>query len=212
MSRIRPILAILAVLSLTWTATASTAQQVNALGQPIPQAAPQTAPGLAPVSPSAVAAVQNNPNYRLGPGDKLHITTYGEPTLSGDFFVGGAGTVSFPLIGDVAAQSMTVADFRSKVETGLRDGYIKDPRVTVEVMTYRPYYVLGEVGRPGEYPYINELTVMNAVATASGFSYRANKKKVFIRHAGETAEREYPLTSTTVVAPGDTIRITERYF
>jgi polysaccharide export outer membrane protein len=105
-----------------------------------------------------------------------------------------------------------VLEFQQAVQTSLKDGYIQDPHVSVEVLTYRPYYILGEVQKPGEYPYSNGLSVMNAVATANGFTYRANTKKVFIKRADSSAEEEYPLTSMTPVAPGDTIRVTERYF
>jgi polysaccharide export outer membrane protein len=132
--------------------------------------------------------------------------------LTGEFFVGGSGKVSLPLIGDVQATGLTVPQFQTAVEEALKQGYLKEPRVSVEVLTYRPFYILGEVTKPGEYPYTNGLTVQNAVATANGFTYRANTKKVFVRHAGSTKEDEVPLTSTTQVAPGDTIRIAERFF
>ncbi len=82
----------------------------------------------------------------------------------------------------------------------------------MEVLNYRPFYILGEVNKPGEYPYTNGLTVMNAVATAEGFTYRANTKRVFIKRADTSEEQEYPLNSTTPVAPGDTIRVAERFF
>lgn len=107
---------------------------------------------------------------------------------------------------------MTVRDFQTKVTTALADGYIRDPRVSAEVLNYRPFYILGEVNKPGEYPYTNGLTVLNAVATAGGFTYRANTKSVFIRRANEASEKAYPLSSVPAVAPGDTIRVAERFF
>jgi polysaccharide export outer membrane protein len=152
------------------------------------------------------------PDYRLGPGDKLRVITFGEESLTGEFFVGGTGHVSLPLIGEVDAAGKTIRQFQTAVETALKDGYIKEPRVSVEVLNYRPFYILGEVMKPGEYPYTNNLTVLNAVATASGFTYRADTKKVYIKRASEPQERQYPLTTTTPVAPGDTIRIGERFF
>lgn len=152
------------------------------------------------------------PAYKLGSGDKLRVITFGEEDLTGEFFVDGSGKASLPLIGQVQAAGLTIGQFQKEVETALANGYLKDPRVSVEVLTYRPYYILGEVNKPGEYPYSNGLTVMNAVATANGFTYRANDKKVFIKRADANAEKEYPLTSTLLVAPGDTIRIAERYF
>jgi polysaccharide export outer membrane protein len=150
--------------------------------------------------------------YRLGSGDKIRVITFGEESLTGEFQVGGSGKVSMPLIGEVDAQGLSVAQFQKAVETRLKDGYLREPKVSVEVLNYRPFYILGEVKKPGEYPYTNGLTVMNAVATAEGFTYRANNKKVFIKRANSEREAEYPLSSATPVAPGDTIRITERFF
>ena len=152
------------------------------------------------------------PEYRLGSGDKVRVTTFGEEALTGEFFVGGSGKVAMPLVGELDAAGLTAREFQTRVETALKDGYLRDPRVSVEVLTYRPFYILGEVTKPGEYPYTNGLTVLNAVATANGFTYRANKNKVFIKRADAAKEEEYPLTSNTQVAPGDTIRIGERFF
>jgi polysaccharide export outer membrane protein len=152
------------------------------------------------------------PHYKLGASDKIRVITFGEETLSGEFFVGGSGKVSLPLVGEVTAAGLTIPEFQKEVETALKQGYLKDPHVSVEVLTYRPFYILGEVQKPGEYPYSNGLTVLNAVATANGFTYRANTKKVFIKRADSSAEDEYPLTSTVPVAPGDTVRISERLF
>ena len=165
-----------------------------------------------PPGPAQVFAAADAAGYQLGAGDKLRVTTFGEPTLTGEFTVGGNGVVSLPLVGDVSAQGVTVSEFRDRFVTALKDGYLVDPRVSVEVLTYRPFYVLGEVNRPGEYPYTNSLTVQNAVATAGGFTYRANTRRVFIKHQNETTEREYPLTVGATVAPGDTVRIGERFF
>jgi polysaccharide export outer membrane protein len=152
------------------------------------------------------------PEYHLGANDKIRVITFGEDALTGEFFIGGAGKVSLPLVGEVQAAGLTIPEFTKKVETALKDGYLKDPKVSVEVLTYRPFYILGEVQKPGEYPYTNGLTVMNAVATANGFTYRANSKKVFIKRADSKEEQEFPLVSTLPVAPGDTIRIAERFF
>jgi polysaccharide export outer membrane protein len=152
------------------------------------------------------------PTYRLGADDKIRVITFGEDSLSGEFLIGGSGKVSLPLVGEVKAAGLTIPEFQKEVEAALKDGYLKDPHVSVEVLTYRPFYILGEVQKPGEYPYSNGLTVLNAVATANGFTYRANTKKVFIKRADSTNEEAFPLTSTTPVAPGDTIRIGERFF
>lgn len=150
--------------------------------------------------------------YQLGSGDKLRVNVFGEDTLSGEYLVNGAGRVALPLIGEVPAAGLTVGLFSEAVAAKLRDGYINEPRVSAEVLNYRPFYILGEVGAPGTYPFTTELTVLNAVATAGGFSYRADQRRVFIRRAGQSVEREEPLTTTTAVRPGDTIRIGERFF
>jgi protein involved in polysaccharide export with SLBB domain len=152
------------------------------------------------------------PPYRLGSGDKVLITTFGEPTLSGSFDVSGSGTVDIPLVGEVKAKGLTTDQLGKAVEVALRNGFLKDPQVSIEVTNYRPYYILGEVTKPGEYPYSDGLTVLNAVATANGFTYRANTHRVFIKRANDPVEREVDLTTQTVVEPGDTIRIKERYF
>ena len=136
----------------------------------------------------------------------------GEESLSGEFFVTGSGLMSLPLIGEIKAGGMTVGQFQVAVQNALSDGYLKEPRVSAEVLTFRPFYILGEVEKPGTYPYTSGLTVLNAVATAGGFTYRADKKNVWIKHNGETTEQKSELTPSTVVAPGDTIRLGERFF
>jgi len=174
----------------------------------VAQAQVPDASAVAPVT----ASVSPGYEYRLGSGDKIRLIIFGEPDLSGEFTISGDGLVALPLIREVPAAGLTASELQVKVENAFKEGYLKDPRVSIEVLSFRPFYILGEVNKPGQYPYSNGITVVNAVALASGFSYRANQKKVYIRHAGATAEEEVPLTSTTLVAPGDTIRIAERYF
>jgi polysaccharide export outer membrane protein len=166
----------------------------------------------APEPSSATASLPPQFEYRLGSGDRLRVIVFGEQELSGEFFVSGAGKISFPLIGEVDAAGHTIPELQKAIEAKLADGYLKQPRVSAEVLNYRPFYILGEVMKPGEYPYTNGLTVLNAVATAEGFTYRANKQRVFIKRAAGDTEHEYPLTSGTPVEPGDTIRIGERFF
>jgi polysaccharide export outer membrane protein len=183
----------------------------------IPAAAQDQRPPAPAVSQAAPGRVEAAPaprglEYRLGAGDKIRINVFGEEALSGEFYVAGSGKVSLPLIGEVQAANLTVQAFQAEIETALRQGYLKEPRVSAEVLSYRPYYILGEVNKPGEYPYSNGLNVLNAVATAGGFTYRAQTKRVFIRRAADQSEQPYPLTSDIPVAPGDTIRISERFF
>lgn len=168
--------------------------------------------GLAHAQPASPSE-RHVPDYQLGAGDKLKIMTFGEDSLTGEFQVSGSGKVAMPLLGEVSAVGLTAREFQQRLETALKEGdFLKDPKVTVEVMNYRPFYILGEVNKPGEYPYTNGLTVMNAVATAEGFTYRANKGRVKIKRASGEKEEEFPLTPLTPVAPGDTIRIPERFF
>ena len=158
------------------------------------------------------SVVRQVPEYRLGPADKVRVNVFGEEALTGEFLVGGSGKVSLPLIGEVQAAGLTIGQFQEEIAGALRQGYINEPRVSAEVLNYRPFYILGEVNKPGEYPYTNNLTVLNAVATAEGFSYRADTRRVYIKRADVAGEQAYPLTTATQVAPGDTIRIGERFF
>jgi len=150
--------------------------------------------------------------YRLGSSDRLRVTVFGHPDLSGEFEVDGTGAISLPLIGQTAAVGLATTELEQSIAASLANGYVLSPRVSVEVINYRPFYILGEVGRPGEYPYTNGLTVQNAVAAAGGFSYRANKKVVYIKSTDSDREIAYDLTPSTVVKPGDTLRIGERIF
>ena len=164
-------------------------------------------------APGAPSMTDDHFNYRLGADDKVRIIVFGEDSLTGEFMVpGGQGKIAFPLIGDVQAGGLTVTELQKEIETKLKDGFLREPRVSIEVLNYRPFYILGEVVKPGEYPYINGLTVLNAVATANGFTYRADTRRVFIKRANEASEEQLKLTSSTPVEPGDTIRIAERFF
>lgn len=169
--------------------------------------------GLIASDPSTNAGIaQVVEEYRLGVADKVRVTVFGEDALTGDFLVGGNGKISLPLIGETQAAGLTIAQFQGEVGSALRQGYITDPRVSAEVLNYRPFFILGEVKNPGTYPYTHDLTVLNAVATAGGFTYRADTRRVFVKHGDRSAENVFGLTASTRVAPGDTIRIRERLF
>jgi polysaccharide export outer membrane protein len=168
-------------------------------------------PPLAAVSPHLQNATVAK-NYRLGTGDKMKITVYGEPDLSGDFSVDGSGQVQFPLIGQIEAAGLTTQDFVEALTKVLGAKYLKDPKVSVEIENYRPFYIMGEVNKPGEYPYENGLNVLGAVALAGGFTYRANDSDVYIHRSGEPNERAQRATSDTKILPGDVVRIPERIF
>lgn len=150
--------------------------------------------------------------YTLGPGDRLRIVVFGEPALTGEYAVDGAGAIAYPLLGQIVAAKKTTGILRDEITTQLGTQYVRDPRVSVEVVNYRPIYILGEIARPGEFAYVEGLTAFALVAKAGGFTYRANQKVIFIRHEGQPAEQAYALSATVPIRPGDTIRIGERYF
>jgi protein involved in polysaccharide export with SLBB domain len=148
--------------------------------------------------------------YRLGTGDQLRIIVFGEEDLSGEFQVDDTGAVSIPLVGDVTARGQTLRSFEAAVREKLTEGYLKDPRVSVQVLNYRPFYIIGEVENDGEYPFVSGMHVLNAVAVSGGFTYRANTSKVFITRGDE--EHEYKVTPELRLEPGDVIRVPERFF
>ncbi len=150
--------------------------------------------------------------YRLDTGDRLRVIVFGEEDLSGEFQIDGEGDVALPLIGQVGAGGLTVQEFQEAIAIQLRDGYLNDPKVSVEVLNFRPYYILGEVEEGGEFPFQTGMTVLNAVAIAGGFTYRANKDRVAIVHKGSKVPVSYVLNSELRVLPGDIITIEERIF
>jgi polysaccharide export outer membrane protein len=174
-----------------------------------------TACGSGPISGSAEALQQSRAvaqSYQLNAGDKVQIAIFNEDNLSGSYVVAPDGQVTLPLAGAIKAAGLTLAEFQQAVVTRLKDGIVQEPNVTVSAVELRPYYILGEVKKPGKYSYTPDLTVLSAVATAEGFTYRANMNAIYVRRANDPSEREYPLTATMAVMPGDTIRITQRYF
>lgn len=153
-----------------------------------------------------------NFEYRIGAGDRLRVATYGEDRLTGEFTVNAAGAVSFPLLGPVPAAGQTVPEFNVSLRALLASQFMRNPQVTVEMVNFRPVYILGEVQRPGEFPFGDRMSIYALVAKAGGFTYRANQGYVFVRGEDETEERAVRLSSGTAVHPGDTIRIPERTF
>jgi len=150
--------------------------------------------------------------YLLDVGDKVRVTVFREESLSGEFQVNPSGSISLPLIGAVAVTGHTTDAVEQAIRGQLADGYVNDPRVNVELITLRPYYILGEVNTPGRYEYSTGLTAMNAIATAGGFTTRSEKRVLYVREAGSEGERRYRLTSDLRVWPGDTLRVGERLF
>lgn len=162
-------------------------------------------------APPAAAAANIETTYHLGTGDKLRIIVYGEDDLGGQYDIDGTGMVRLPLVGQVQAAGLTVRQFEQQVKAKLDQGYLKDARVSVEVANYRPFYILGEVNKPGEYPYVNGMSVLTAVAMAGGYTYRANESEVYVRRNGSTEEQSVNADQTNI-NPGDIIRVPERFF
>jgi polysaccharide export outer membrane protein len=151
--------------------------------------------------------------YRLGSGDKFKLNVYNEPNLSGgEYMINGAGEASLPLIGAVNVGGMTMREAEAAITARYATGYLSKPKVNIDVTVFRPFYILGEVNTPGEYPSGDNMTVLNAVAKAGGFTYRAARREVYIRHAGEANETKVEVAPDTPILPGDTVRIVERFF
>ncbi len=169
------------------------------------------APPVAAADPAQETSAASG-EYVLGAEDRIRLIVFGEETLSGEFAIDSSGRVALPLIGEVAAAGLSVRQFERRVEDSLREGYLNDPRVSAEVLNFRPFFILGEVVRPNQYPYANGLSVLNAVATAGGFTPLADQTRVFIKRAGSDLEEEVALTPEAIVQPGDTIRIAKGAF
>lgn len=171
---------------------------------------PVNAPANAQGGPGA--GLVSDPNYRLGAGDRVRVTVFGQEDLSGTFQVDGEGKVALPLIGNVQAGGLSAGDFEKAISGALKPDYLQDPRVSVEVMTYRPFYIVGEVKNPGNYPYTNGMTVINAIAMAGGFTYRAKDDDFEIKRAGKPSAEAEEANQETLVHPGDVITVPERWF
>ncbi len=161
-------------------------------------------------SPEAAVQLPETP-YRLGPGDRIRVVVFRHDDLSGEFQLDGTGSFSMPLINSVNANGLTAAELETEIETRLGDGYLVNPEVSVEILTYRPFYILGEVNKPGQYEYESGMTVLNAVALAGGFTYRANVDEILLQRGGSNAE-PVVVPGNTRVQPGDIITVQERFF
>lgn len=151
-------------------------------------------------------------SYRLGAGDRLKITIFDEPDLSGEFELDGAGGVALPLIGQMQALELSPRELEKRIEAKLLDGYLLRPRVSIEVLSYRPFYIMGEVNQPGSYPYRAGLNVLNAAALAGGFTYRADEDDIEISRETTAGGGRFEAAPMTEVMPGDVIRVKERLF
>jgi protein involved in polysaccharide export with SLBB domain len=150
--------------------------------------------------------------YRLGSGDEIRVTVFGHKDLSGDFTVDGSGLVALPLVGNIEAGGLALREFEQNIIRALKPDYLKNPRVSAEVLNYRPFYIIGEVNKPGSYPFVNGMSVVNAVALAGGYTYRARENRLLIIRATDTTRAKQAADHDTAVLPGDVIEVPERFF
>ena len=159
-----------------------------------------------------VAAPAPRAGYTLDAGDKLRVVVFGQDGLTNSYSVDAGGNITMPLIGTVTARGLSTAELSAAIGAKLRQGFIREPHVAVEIETYRPFFILGEVTYPGQYPFVANMTVETAVAIAGGFTPRAYHTDVVLSRTvgGQTIRATVPVT--TPVRPGDTITINERWF
>jgi polysaccharide biosynthesis/export protein len=150
--------------------------------------------------------------YRLDAGDKLRVVVYGQEGLTNTYAIDAGGSITMPLIGSVPARGRTPAELASAISGRLRGGYIRDPSVAVEIEAYRPFFILGEVAAPGQYPYVPNMSVESAVAIAGGFSPRAKRDRVTLTHTDASGSSRYVVPLGTPLSPGDTVFVGERWF
>ena len=170
----------------------------------------------APPQPQSIAAAQQaaapDRDYVLGNGDKLRLTVFEEVDLSGEYTIDGSGYLRLPLVGQVHAAGFTSAQLEGAIANALSQGYLKSPRVSVQVATYRPFYIIGAVTKPGEYPYVHHMNALNAIALAGGFTPGAVESVIYIRREGSNTEERLPTDRSTLVNPGDVVRVNNTFF
>lgn len=150
--------------------------------------------------------------YQLGPGDRVRLTVFRHPDLSGEFQLDGSGSFAMPLVGEIQAGGLDSRQLETEIEAHLKDGgYLVNPQVGIEILNYRPFYIIGEVNNPGSYQYVSGMTVINAVALAGGFTYRADQDDIIINRGGSQGPEVQAMLDTEVL-PGDIINVTERFF
>ena len=180
---------------------------------PRPVYAPVAVAAPVVVEPSAYAEpVRYDTAYHLDAGDKLRVVVYGQEGLTNTYAIDAGGSITLPLIGSVPARGRTPAGLAAEISAKLRAGFIRDPSVAVEIEAYRPFFILGEVAAPGQYPYVPNMTVESAVAIAGGFSPRARRDRVTVTHTDGSGTARYVVPPGTSISPGDTVLVGERWF
>jgi len=183
--------------------------------RPVYAEAPEPAPAVAPMPAAYTAApmpVRYDAGYRLDAGDKLRVVVYGQEGLTNTYTIDAAGSITMPLIGQVPARGRSPAALANQISAKLRNGYIREPSVAVEIESYRPFFILGEVQAPGQYPYVPNMTVESAVAIAGGFSPRAKRDLVTVTRTDGNGAARYVVPLGTSLGPGDTVLVGERWF
>jgi polysaccharide export outer membrane protein len=178
-------------------------------------ASPSPRGTYAPVTNAYAAAPVSAPHdapYHLDAGDRLRVVVYGQEGLTNTYAIDAGGAITMPLIGAVAARGRTPAGLANEIAAKLRNGYIREPSVAVEVETYRPFFILGEVAAPGQYPYVPNMSVESAVAIAGGFSPRAKRDSVTLTHSEAAGPNRSIVPLGTPIGPGDTVLVGERWF
>lgn len=161
---------------------------------------------------TAGALANDLSGYTLGAGDLIRLTTFRHEDLSGEFQLDGEGYFAMPLVGEIFANGYTTRQLENEVEIALTSGgYLVRPQVSIEVLNYRPFYIIGEVRTPGSYPYVNGMTVVNAVALAGGFSYRADQDGIVLSRGGSNGPKS-STNADTLLLPGDILEVPERFF
>jgi polysaccharide export outer membrane protein len=165
-----------------------------------------------PVAVAAAPVLLHDPAYRLDAGDRLRIVVYGQEGLTNSYSVDAAGVITMPLIGSVPARGCTPAELAAAITSRLQNGFIREPYVAVEIEAYRPFFILGEVAAPGQYPYVPNMTAEAAVAIAGGFTPRAKRNVVTITRTNHMGQTRIVASPNAPLSPGDTVTIGERWF
>jgi polysaccharide export outer membrane protein len=182
-----------------------------AYGQSGYAAAPRQAYAQGPAAYAALPVAYDTA-YRLDAGDKLRVVVFGQEGLTNSYAIDAGGSITMPLIGAVPARGRTPAGLAAEITGRLRRGYIRDPSVAVEIEAYRPFFILGEVAAPGQYPYVPNMSVESAVAIAGGFSPRARRDRVTLTHTDPSGSARVVVPLGTLLGPGDTVLVGERWF
>ena len=174
--------------------------------------APAAVVVAAPVAYVEPMPVRYDAAYHLDAGDRLRVVVYGEEGLTNTYAIDAGGSITMPLIGAVPARGRTTAGLAAAISAKLRAGFIRDPSVAVEIEAYRPFFILGEVAAPGQYPYVPNMTVESAVAIAGGFSPRARRDSVTVTHTDASGTERFVVPPGSPISPGDTVLVSERWF